>query len=63
MSSRSVGIRELKDHASEILDARERLDALVQAGIIAYRGGKPRGLSDARGRSPEVSAAVVEDRR
>ncbi len=91
MSRRSVGIRELKDHASEILhavrngatvrvtdrhrpialivpvsetiDASARLDALVRAGIIAYGGGKPRGLADARGRSPDVAGAVVEDRR
>lgn len=91
MSSRSVGIRELKDHASEILnavqngatirvtdrrrpialivpvsatiDATERLEALVRAGIIAYGGGKPRGLSNARGHSADVAGAVVEDRR
>jgi prevent-host-death family protein len=96
MSSRSVGIRELKDHASEILhavqngatirvtdrrrpialivpvsakiDASERLEALVRAGIIAYGGGKPRGLSDARdrqkhSRSADVAGAVIEDRR
>jgi antitoxin (DNA-binding transcriptional repressor) of toxin-antitoxin stability system len=48
---------------SETTDASARLETLVQAGIIAYGGGKPRGLAEARGRSPDVAAAVVEDRR